>query len=57
GFQRFASIGSERVGSPIVYAATVPSNAPHPALAREFMDYMVGEFGKGYDEWPDPLRT
>ena len=55
GFRRFASIGSERVGSPIVYAATVPANAPHPELAREFMDYMVGEFGKGYDVWPDPL--
>lgn len=57
GFQRFASIGSQRVGSPIVYAATVPANAPHPELAREFMDYMIGEFGKGYEEWPDPLRA
>jgi molybdate/tungstate transport system substrate-binding protein len=57
GFQRFNSIGSERVGSPIVYAATVPANAPHPALAREFMDYMVVEFGKGYEEWPDPIQT
>lgn len=30
GFERFRSIGSERVGQPIVYAVTVPENAPHP---------------------------
>ncbi|WP_342678354.1 tungstate ABC transporter substrate-binding protein WtpA [Methanofollis sp. UBA420] len=55
GFQRFGSIGSDRVGTPIVYAATVPNSAPHPDLAREFMDSMVAEFGKGYEAWPAPL--
>lgn len=55
GFQRFGSIGSDRVGTPIVYAATVPNSAPHPDLAREFMDVMVTEFRKGYNTWPAPL--
>jgi len=55
GFKRFGSIGSDRVGTPVVYAATVPNTAPHPDLAREFMDYMVGEFAKGYEGWPSPL--
>lgn len=56
GFQRFGSIGSERVGNPVVYAATVPNTAPHPDLAREFMDYMVAEFSEGHGEgWPSPL--
>lgn len=57
GFKRFGSIGSDRVGDPIVYAATIPNSAPHPALAREFMDYMVSEFEKGYPDWPAPLDT
>ncbi|QSZ66551.1 tungstate ABC transporter substrate-binding protein WtpA [Methanofollis aquaemaris] len=56
GFQRFGSIGSERVGNPIVYAATVPNTAPHPNLAREFMDYMIVRFSEGPGEgWPSPL--
>ncbi|WP_067049525.1 tungstate ABC transporter substrate-binding protein WtpA [Methanofollis ethanolicus] len=55
GFQRFGSIGSDRVGTPIVYAATVPNSAPHPDLAREFMAFMVAEFGKGHEGWPAPL--
>jgi molybdate/tungstate transport system substrate-binding protein len=55
GFQRFGSIGSDRVGTPIVYAATVPNSAPHPERAREFMDSMVAEFEKGHEAWPAPL--
>ncbi|MDD4254146.1 MAG: tungstate ABC transporter substrate-binding protein WtpA [Methanofollis sp.] len=56
GFQRFGSIGSERIGNPIVYAATVPNSASHPDLAREFMDYMITRFSEGRGEgWPSPL--
>ncbi|TAJ44559.1 tungstate ABC transporter substrate-binding protein WtpA [Methanofollis fontis] len=56
GFQRFSSIGSERIGAPIVYAATVPNGAPHPEIANEFMGYMIEEFSKGYEMWPDPVK-
>jgi molybdate/tungstate transport system substrate-binding protein len=55
GFPRFSTIGSERTGSPIVYAMTVPANAPHPELAREFIDYIVNESRKGGPGWPAPL--
>jgi len=55
GFQRFSSIGQERTGMPIVYAITVPANAPNPGLAHEFMEYVVQESGKGRPGWPAPL--
>jgi molybdate/tungstate transport system substrate-binding protein len=44
GFERFRSVGSERVGQPIVYAVTAPANAPHPDEARMFVDFMLDEF-------------
>jgi len=55
GFQRFASIGSERRGQPIVYAATVPATAEHPELAAEFVEFMAEEFSKGRPNWPPVL--
>jgi molybdate/tungstate transport system substrate-binding protein len=54
GFQRFQTIGSTRVGMPIVYGVTVPNSAPHPELAREFARYMVGRFQTPQYGWPDP---
>lgn len=55
GFQRFSSIGQERIGRPIVYAMTIPSNAPHPEQGQHFIQFvkdqsMLGEWG-----WPAPL--
>jgi molybdate/tungstate transport system substrate-binding protein len=55
GFERFASIGSERTGRPIVYAVTIPATAPHPAEAEAFVDYMLGRFSEGNENWPRPL--
>ncbi|KQC11278.1 MAG: tungstate ABC transporter substrate-binding protein WtpA [Methanolinea sp. SDB] len=55
GFQRFSSIGKERTGRHIVYAITIPANAPHPELAEEFMNYVLGQAGKGRPGWPPPL--
>ncbi|RPJ52608.1 MAG: tungstate ABC transporter substrate-binding protein WtpA, partial [Methanobacteriota archaeon] len=55
GFQRFASIGSERTGRSIVYAVTVPANAPHAELAREFADFVVGSFQHERPGWPRPF--
>ncbi|MGH2520470.1 MAG: extracellular solute-binding protein [Chloroflexota bacterium] len=33
-------------GSPIVYAVTIPSNAPHPVLARQFVSLLLGPVGQ-----------
>ncbi|HPQ76527.1 MAG TPA: tungstate ABC transporter substrate-binding protein WtpA [Methanoregulaceae archaeon] len=55
GFQRFSSIGKERTGRHIVYAITIPANAPNPALAEEFMDYVLAQAEKGRPGWPPPL--
>ena len=54
GFERFKSVGNERVGRRIVYGITIPKNAPHPDLAREFVDYTVEECRKGRPGWPQP---
>ena len=55
GFPRFSTLGRERVGRPIVYAMTIPANAPHPGLAREFIDYVANESESGRPGWPAPL--
>ncbi|WP_292519876.1 tungstate ABC transporter substrate-binding protein WtpA [Methanoculleus sp.] len=55
GFQRFRSIGSERVGQPIVYAVTVPHNAPHPDEAQMFVDFVLDAFHDERTGWPDPV--
>ncbi|NLA38126.1 MAG: tungstate ABC transporter substrate-binding protein WtpA [Methanomicrobiales archaeon] len=49
GFRRFQSIGSERIGLPIVYAMTIPADAPHPDEARMFVDFVLECFQDG---WP-----
>jgi molybdate/tungstate transport system substrate-binding protein len=56
GFQRFNAIGQDRTGQPIVYAITVPNNAPHPELAREFSDFVVERAKKGGKGWPSRLN-
>jgi len=33
-------------GQPIVYAFTVPTRAPHPAIAAKFAEYLASEDGK-----------
>jgi len=33
-------------GRPIVYAATIPSDAPHPALAAKFVAFLLGPEGQ-----------
>ncbi len=46
GFQRFASVGIERVGRPIYYGVTIPLNAPQPELAVEFVNFVIGDEGQ-----------
>jgi molybdate/tungstate transport system substrate-binding protein len=55
GFPRFSTLGRERVGRPVVYAMTIPANAPNPGLAREFIDYVANESLAGRRGWPAPL--
>lgn len=54
GFRRFQSIGSERIGQPIVYAMTIPADAPHPDEAEIFVDFVLEAFRDG---WPKPGAT
>ena len=55
GFQRFSAIGQDRTGQPIVYAITVPNNAPNGKLAEEFSDLVVRMAKTGGKSWPAPL--
>jgi molybdate/tungstate transport system substrate-binding protein len=45
-FQRFASVKPEFVGGPIIYGITIPTNAPHPDLAAEFIQFLLGPEGQ-----------
>ncbi|NLB00208.1 MAG: tungstate ABC transporter substrate-binding protein WtpA [Methanomicrobiales archaeon] len=56
GFQRFRSIGSERIGQPIVYAITMPRNAPYPDEARMFVDFVLTAFHERRAGWPTPIE-
>ncbi len=55
GFQRFSSIGRERIGRTIVYAMTIPSDPKNPDLAREFIAYVQEQSLVGRPGWPAPL--
>ena len=35
-----------KIGKPIVYGMTIPKNAPHPALAAEFVAFVIGPPGQ-----------
>jgi molybdate/tungstate transport system substrate-binding protein len=45
-FQRFATIQPEFTGEPIVYGFTIPSNAPHKDIAREYLEFLLGVEGQ-----------
>ncbi len=36
----------ELTGRPIIYAVTIPADAPHPKLAQEFIAYVLGPAGQ-----------
>ena len=45
-FQRFASVKPEFRGEQIGYGITIPSNAPHPAEAEQFVAFLLGPDGR-----------
>jgi molybdate/tungstate transport system substrate-binding protein len=55
GFPRFSTIGRERTGRPIVYALTVPANAPDPSAGEEFVAFVMNESRTAHRGWPAPL--
>jgi molybdate/tungstate transport system substrate-binding protein len=45
-FQRFASVKPEFPGEVIAYGITIPTNAPHPKQAAEFVAFVLGPEGQ-----------
>jgi molybdate/tungstate transport system substrate-binding protein len=45
-FQRFASVEPEFKGEVIGYGVTIPTNAPHPEQAEEFVAFLLGPDGQ-----------
>lgn len=45
-FQRFAKVKPEFKGGVIGYGVTIPTNAPHPEKAREFVAFLLGPEGR-----------
>jgi molybdate/tungstate transport system substrate-binding protein len=45
-YQRFATVKPEFPGEPISYGATVPSVAPHPKEAADFLAFLSGPDGR-----------
>jgi len=45
-FQRFASVDPVFKGEQIKYGLTIPSNAPHPEAAAEFIQFLYSSEGQ-----------
>jgi molybdate/tungstate transport system substrate-binding protein len=43
--QRFATVKPQFIGERIAYGITIPSNAPHPDAAAEFISFLLGTQG------------
>ena len=57
-FQRFSSVEPHFTGAPIGYGITIPSNAPHPELAAEFITFLLSPEGQAIMEAnAHPLRV
>ena len=57
GFERFSTLGRVRTGNPIVYAITIPNDAPHPELAHAFLNFTLEEAERGGIGWPRQLGS
>ena len=49
-FRRFASVKPTFRGEQIGYGITIPANAPHPAEAVQFIDFLLGPQGRAIME-------
>jgi molybdate/tungstate transport system substrate-binding protein len=49
-FQRFSSVTPKFPGEVITYGVTIPSNAPHPDAAADFVVFMLGKEGQAIME-------
>jgi molybdate/tungstate transport system substrate-binding protein len=49
-FKRFATVKPEFNGDVIAYGLTIPSNAPHPKQAEEFVAFWLGPKGQSVME-------
>jgi molybdate/tungstate transport system substrate-binding protein len=49
-YQRFASVTPSFPGDTITYGLTIPSNAPHPTQAKDFVAFMLGPEGSAIME-------
>ncbi len=49
-FQRFASLKPQFRGERIGYGITIPTNAPHPAEAAQFINFLLSEDGRAIME-------
>ena len=49
-FRRFASVKPEFTGEPIGYGLTIPSNAPYPKQAENFIAFLLGPKGRAIME-------
>jgi molybdate/tungstate transport system substrate-binding protein len=58
-FQRFASVVPRFEGATIVYAATIPTNAPHPREAVTYLTYLLSSEGQNIlrNNWQPPLAA
>ena len=45
-FQRFATVKPEFRGERIAYGMTIPTNAPHPREAAQFVEFVLGPEGR-----------
>ena len=52
-FQRFSSIKPEFQGEVITYGVTIPTNAPHPDAAADFVAFLLGPEGRAIMEAHD----
>lgn len=57
-FQRFSSIQPVFTGEPIIYGITIPQNAPHPEIAQDYINFLLGSDGRTiFEESKHPMTT
>jgi molybdate/tungstate transport system substrate-binding protein len=57
-YERYGTVTPEFLCEPITYGATIPASAPHPDIAAQFIEFMLGEDGQKIftDNYQIPLN-